>query len=264
MKKIIGIILAAVMLCLLTGVYAEGKEETAEARGSDLTQAVTDALAAAEENGETDRETIIASLAESIPADAEKIRTLVDIYAAIIAGESAADPETVLPAYSYTGEDPIEGAIANVLAGTQYMEMYLTEPGCVCIPCPVILKTEMTDETHTKVYGIFWTLNYIQADNVLLNISGGEHAGIALLEKEGEAWHITELEETGEGEEYAEDIRRFANGDQQLLKAYQTGNDLSEEPQLSIRKRFIREYAEANNLKISAFMDLYWDPIPLE
>ncbi len=264
MKKTIAIIMAAVMLCLLAGAYAEGQGETAEDWCSDLTQAVTDALAAAEENGETDREAMIAGLAESLPADAEKIRTLVDIYAAIISGESAADPETVLPAYRYTGEDPVEGAIANALAGSEYMEMYLTEPGCVCIPCPVILRTEMTDETHAKVYGIFWTLNYIQVDDILLNISGGEHAGIAKLEKEGEAWRVTELEETGEGEEYEADIRRFANGDQQLIKAYQAGSDLSEEPQMSIRKRFIREYAEENNLKVNAFMDPYWDPIPLE
>ena len=264
MKRTIAFIIAALMLCLFTGVYAEEQGETADDWCSDLTKAVTDALAAAEENGNTDREALIAGLAESIPAEADRIRTLVDIYAAIIAGESVADPECLLPAYSYTGEDPIEGAIANTLGSTKYMEMYLTEPGCVCIPCPVILKTEMTDETHAKVYGIFWTLNYIQADNVLLNISGGEHAGIAMLEKEGEAWRVTELEEAGEGEQYAEDISRFANGDQDLIKAYQAGNDLSEEPQLSIRKRLIREYAEANNLKVNAFMDPYWDPIRLE
>ena len=264
MKKTIVCIIAAIMLCLFTGVYAEVEGETADDWCSDLTRAVTDALAAAEGEGETDREAVIAGLAESIPADPEKIRTLVDIYAAIIAGESAADPETVLPDYSYSGTDPIEGAIANALADTEYMEMYLTEPGCACIPCPVILKTEMTDETHAKVYGIFWTLNYIRVDDVLLNISGGEHAGIAMLEKEGEAWRVKVLEETGEGGDYAADIRRFANGDQELIKAYQAGHDLSEEPQLSIRKRFIREYAEANKLEVSAFMDPYWDPIPLE
>ena len=79
-----------------------------------------------------------------------------------------------LPAYSYTGEDPVEGAIAEFLATDERVEMYLTEPGFVSIPCPMLYKTEMTDDTHAKVYGTFWILNYVKKGNVLENISGGE------------------------------------------------------------------------------------------
>ena len=269
MKRIIAIILATVILCLMAGAHGEDRAETT-VNGqeydvySDIMQAVYDALAAVEENGETDRETVIAGLTAAMPDHAEEIRTLVDIYAAINDGETMNDPEAVLPAYRYTGEDSIEGAIANALAGREYMELYLTKPGCVCIPCPIILKTEMSDDTHARVYGVFWTLNYVQVNHILLNISGGEHTGIILLEKGGETWQVTELQEAGEEGDFDAEIARFAGGDRKLAEQYRKARDLSEDPQLSIRKRFIREYAEANSLDVNAFMDPYWNPVPLE
>ena len=50
--------------------------------------------------------------------------------------------EPGLPAYAYSGDDPIEGAIADYLAGNERAKEYLTEPGYVTIPCPIIHKTE--------------------------------------------------------------------------------------------------------------------------
>ena len=91
-----------------------------------------------------------------------------------------------LPVYSYTGDDPIEGAIANALARDERAEMYKTEPGYVTIPCAIIFRTELTDDTHAKVYGDFWILNYVKRGNVLENISGGEYPGIIMLEKDGD------------------------------------------------------------------------------
>ena len=84
------------------------------------------------------------------------------------------------------------------------------------IPCPILLKTEMTDETHAKVYGSFWVLNYVRRGEVLHCISGGEFPGIALLEKTGDEWRVTDMETAGDGEDYAADIGRFANGDAEL------------------------------------------------
>lgn len=75
---------------------------------------------------------------------------------------------------------------------------------------------------------------------------------------------MTGLEEAGDGEDYAEDLKRFAGGDEALLKKYQEASDLMAPAQAEIRTRLIREYVESNGLNISAYQDYGWDPVPLK
>ena len=179
-------------------------------------------------------------------------------------GEIVFERAPALPAYRYPGDDPIEGAVANALADSEYVKMYRTEPGCVAIPCPVFLRTEMEDETHAKVWGSFWILNYVKRGPVLFCISGGEYPGIILLEQEGGEWRLTGMETAGDGDDYAADIERFANGDKELAERYFAASDLLGEPQREIRTRFIREYAAANDLPVTGYRDYGWDTVPLE
>ena len=181
----------------------------------------------------------------------------------VLAAAAFAEGEQ-LPAYNYTGEDPVEGAIAEFLATDERVEMYLTEPGFVSIPCPMLYKTEMTDDTHAKVYGTFWILNYVKKGDVLENISGGEYPAIITLEKTDDEWKVTSMEEAGDGEDYAADIRRFADGDQELEDQYFAGADLSTEANQAVRTRFIKAYVEANGLDVTAYKDSGWDPVGLK
>jgi len=179
-------------------------------------------------------------------------------------GTAGAEEAPVLPGYEYTGEDPIEGAVANSLANDGIAEKFRTEPGYVTIPCPVIFKTEMTDDIHAKVYGCFWILNYVRHGDVLENISGGEFPGIMTLEKDDNEWRVTAMETAGDGENYAADIRRFAGGDKELEQKYFAAADLGADPQKEIRTRYIREYVEGNGLDITAYQDYGWNPVPLK
>ena len=181
----------------------------------------------------------------------------------VLAAAAFAEGEQ-LPAYNYTGEDPVEGAIAEFLATDERVEMYLTEPGFVSIPCPMLYKTEMIDDTHAKVYGTFWILNYVKKGNLLENISGGEYPAIITLEKTDDEWKVTSMEEAGDGEDYAADIRRFADGDQELEDQYFAGADLGAEANQAIRTRFIKAYVEANSLDVAAYKDSGWDPVELK
>ncbi len=168
-----------------------------------------------------------------------------------------------LPAYAYSGSDPVEGAAANHLAADSRAAQYLTEPGYVTIPCPIIHKTETIDDTHVKVYGSFWILNYVKRNDILVNISGGEYAGIMTLEKVNDEWRVTAMEEAGDGDDYTADITRFAAGDRKLEEQFFSGADLGAEANQSVRTRFVKEYVEANNLSITAYQDYGWDPVPL-
>ena len=171
--------------------------------------------------------------------------------------------EAGLPAYAYTGEDPIEGAVADYLAADERAREYLTEPGYVTIPCPIIHKTEMTDDTHSRVYGTFWILNYVRKGDILECISGGEYPAIILLENVNGEWCVTSMEEAGDGDDYSADIQRFANGDQELENKYYAASDLGTPENREIRSRFVRNYVERNNLAVTAYQDYGWDPIEL-
>ncbi len=168
-----------------------------------------------------------------------------------------------LPVYSYTGEDPIEGAIANFLARDERAGMYKTEPGYATIPCVNIFKIDLTDDTHAKVYGDFWILNYVKHGNVLENISGGEYPAIISLEKDGDQWKVTATEVAGDGEDYTADIERFAAGDQELADRFFAAADLKADANQEIRTRLIKAYVEANSLDITAYQDFGWDPVYL-
>lgn len=169
-----------------------------------------------------------------------------------------------LPAYMYTGDDPIEGAIANYLAADECTENYLKEQGCVTIPCPIIHDVEMTDETHAKVYGTFWILNYAKRGQTLSNISGGEYPAVILLEKVNDLWQVVSMEEAGDGTDYGEDIERFANGNKELENKYYAAADLGAPENQAVRTRFIKAYVDAYGLNITEYQDYGWEPIPLQ
>ena len=178
--------------------------------------------------------------------------------------EIAFDRAPGLPAYRYSGEDPIEGAVADALASDERAGLFKTEQGYVTIPCPIIHRTEMIDDTHARVYGSFWILNYVRRGPVLINISGGEYPGIMTLEMTDGQWKVTAFEEAGNGEDYAADIERFAAGDRELEAAYFAAADLKTEANQETRTRFIREYAAANGLPVNAYQDYGWEPVALE
>ncbi len=171
-------------------------------------------------------------------------------------------PQDSLPAYTYSGDDPILAAIANYSAenSSQYWDHDIE---CVAIPAPVILKTVMIDDTHADVYGNFWCMKYTQEGKTLVCVSGGEAPGIMHLELVDQVWTVASVETAGDGDYYAADIKRFCNGDKQLEKAYFNTTDAQQDPLKSVRAQFIREYVEVNQLQIDSFQDPYWDAILL-
>ena len=61
--------------------------------------------------------------------------------------------------------------------------------------------------------------------------------------------------------DYYEDIVRFAGGDEELESKYHEAADLMANEET--RTQYIRAYAEANGLNITAYQDYGWDPVEL-
>ncbi len=49
---------------------------------------------------------------------------------------------------------------------------------------------------------------------------------VGMMENADGRWQVTATEEAGDGEDYVEDIERFADGDQKLADPYFAGADL--------------------------------------
>ncbi len=171
------------------------------------------------------------------------------------AGFAAAE---TLPAYAYTGNDPVEAAVAAFTADQG--SLYLTEENSVTIPAPVILKTEETGDGQMKVYGNFWVFNYVQNGDVLECISGGESPGVLTLAAEGEKWLPSSFEGVDSGEEYETDILMICGDDRELADGYFTASDASLEPFREARFKYLREYVTANGLSVTAIQDPGWEP----
>lgn len=165
-----------------------------------------------------------------------------------------------LPAWTYTGSDPVEAAVAEYTAALG--QHFRLEDGAVSIPAPVIYRIETLDETHALVYGDFWVFNYVRSGKALSMISGGEYPAALTLTRTGEEWTVTEAELAEDGELFASSVERICRGDKELMDLYFSWDyDADVRP---VRTRYIREYATANGLDIEAYQDYGWDAVPLK
>jgi hypothetical protein len=191
----------------------------------------------------------------------KKLISLLLVLAMALGIGCAFAENTALPAFVFGGDDPIWAAVENYMLTTDFG--FTPEEGGVLIPTPIILKTDMNaDETEATVYGNFWIFCYKQNGKNLETTSGGECPGIMKLEKKDDAWQVVSFESAGEGEAYAEDIKKFANGDKELEEEYYKTTGASEDSYLAQYQRAaVANYVEANKLDIEAYQDFGQDPV---
>ena len=169
---------------------------------------------------------------------------------------------SALPAYAYTGEDPVWAAVVKYMQETDFG--FEPEEGGVLIPTPIILKTEMSEDgNEAAVYGNFWIFTYTLEGKTLMTGPCGENPGVIRLEKKNDVWNVTDAEFAEEGA-YKESIARFANGDKQLEEDYYCTNGNSDDSFLpQFQRAVLVEYVNANGLDVTAYQDFGWDPVDL-
>lgn len=179
---------------------------------------------------------------------------------ALALGICGAFAETAaLPAFAYTGNDPVEAAVIKYMQETDFG--YETPEGGVLIPTPIILVQHINDgETEATVWGNFWIFTYARNGKILECTSGGENPGVLKLEKKDGEWAVVSAEFAGEGEDYQKDIKKFADGDEKLEEQY--GLTVGTDGYLpQYQRAAVVEYVRVNNLDIEAFQDAGSDPV---
>ena len=170
---------------------------------------------------------------------------------------------SALPAYTYSGDDPVWSAVVKYMQETDFG--YEAPEGGILVPTPIILKTDVNeDETEAAVYGNFWIFTYALEGTTLTTGPCGENPGVLKLEKKDGEWTVTGAEFAGDGEDYAADIAKFANGDEALEKDYYLTTGASEDSMLPQYQRAVLvNYVNDNNLDITDYRDYGEDPVSL-
>ena len=171
-----------------------------------------------------------------------------------------------LPAYTYHGDDPVWTAVVKYMQENDFG--FEAPEGGILVPTPIILRTDVAaDETgepaEATVYGNVWIFTYALEGQILKNVSGGETPGVLKLEKKDGAWNVISLKVAEDGENFADSIRAFANGDEELEKEYFLSCDATDGYPPQYRCSFILEYVNANHLDITAYQDYGWEPVDI-
>ena len=219
----------AMMLCMTS--CKASKTETADT----TTPAVSSANQAEPEQAKTSSED------DKVPAETAAVN------------DAAANG---LPAYQFSGEDPIQKAIANYLIheiGKNY------EPSDVCIPSIAIVGTDSTNPDDIRVWGDFWIFNYKRNNDMLETASGGSYPGLIHLKKADDIYIVTKMDVVADGSDNLKSAKEIF-GDK--FDDFHKINSNREERE-KIRLQFISDYVKANKLPITKTKDFGWDPVTL-
>lgn len=170
--------------------------------------------------------------------------------------DTKADATAVLPAYEYPGPELFYSVLYEYLIdelGKNY------EKSDVCIPCPVIIAEDESDNSDIKVYGNFWIFNYDLNGEILENTSGGSYPGCIHIKSTDAGYEVTSMEVTEDGSGFDESAKKiFGKNYDKFMK---DGED--EKIQEETRAQIIANYVAANGLDITAYQDYGHDPVTL-
>lgn len=193
------------------------------------------------------------------------MKKMVSVFLALVLALglcSAFAEEAALPAYTWTGDDPVTAAVIKSMQETD--SGYETPEGGILIPTPIILKTDLNaEETEASVYGNFWIFTYARNGKILERAACGENPGVIRLEKKDGEWAVISAEFAEDGEEaYNASIKKFANGDKELEEQYYCTTGATEDSFLpQYQRAAVVEYVVANGLDIEAFQEPGRDPV---
>ncbi len=171
-----------------------------------------------------------------------------------VGGEVSASGK--IPAYEYPGPE----LFFSVLYDYMIKELGSGYPQSdVCIPCPVIIEMDESDNSDIRVYGNFWIFNYDLKGDILENTSGGSFPGCIHVKSTDAGYEVTSMEVCEDGSGFDESAKKIFG--KYYDKFAKDGEDEKQREQ--IRAQIIANYVAANNLSITAYQDYGWDPVTL-
>ena len=172
---------------------------------------------------------------------------------------TADDPQDQeLPAYDYTGSDPLYAAVHRYVTATLPKDY---EPSDVSIPVVLVIDADEKDPEDILVWGDFWIYNYKLKDGVLETESGGDYPACIHLRKTEDGYSAFSMDVTRDGSDWMQSAQEiFGDGDRLALLMLVTANENLRE---AVRSFTIADYAYKNKLEIAGYQDYGWDEVAL-
>ncbi len=158
--------------------------------------------------------------------------------------------ELPLPEYSYTGDDLCTRAIIDYM-NREIRPLYSDYD--VYIPVPVILGQRETSSQEITVVGNFWSYGFELYGRSLFLTCGGETPAVFHLRVNDGTAEIVSVEQAGDGDEYAEDIARFAKENEIEESLF-----LDENRRDALCISTVAEYIRTNSLMVDNLYQYGW------
>ena len=162
--------------------------------------------------------------------------------------------ESALPAFKYTGNKKELAVICEYLLEKKAP---LYKDADVFIPAPVIFGIREKGG-ETLVFGNFWIFGYDLSGATLICESGGAMPACFHLAKDGDSYKVTKVEQAEDGAGFTDSIEKMTKGYKKIRKKMLVSNEKKEK---QVRRNWIRNYVQANNLAVTAYKDYGWDPV---
>ena len=127
--------------------------------------------------------------------------------------------------------------------------------GEVCIPCATIIGTDESNPDSLLVWGDFWVFNFKQDGDTLKTVSGGDHPGLMVFQKNDKGEYVvTSFEQVEDGHGNEASAKRIF-GDLYNFFHKVNSDEVSRE---QVRAEFIARYVKEHNLPVKYYQDYGW------
>lgn len=192
---------------------------------------------------------------------AEQITQMEQQHKAEEASENE-EPE-LLPEFVYSGDDAVMETICAYMQENEAEEMLsISTEDSVYIPAPLIYGTVKKGK-DLMVFCNMWNYTYYRNGNMLVCESGAEAPARLRLHPDAKkpgGYKVIEDLRTGEGEEYAEGIKKFCKGYPGMAKKYSS----EKYDHNAAAKEMVSMYVRDHQLSVKYLKDFGWDPVPLD
>ena len=156
-------------------------------------------------------------------------------------------------AYSTAEDNYLEAAVSAYIVDNVAPQYAKAE---ISIPVVNILAVDSTKASETLVWGSFWVFNYELRGDTLFCVSGGEHSGLAHLQKTKDGnYLVKKLDIPEDGAGFTKSAKRiFGKHYESFMKVY-SNEDFRENK----RAQGIRDYVRKKKLPVTKYQDYGWE-----
>ena len=172
-------------------------------------------------------------------------------FAAMIVLVACGNKQAVAPAENGEVSSDYYTALDHYLReqiGGQYA------PGEYTIPLSDVVAVNEEDSTDIRIWGDFWVYNYNQVGDTLKCVSGGNHAGLIHICKNGDYFSVSRFDQVEDGSRYLSSAKQIFG---EYFESFQLHHSDADNRELE-RADGLRIFVRDHGLTATMYQDYGW------